>query len=80
MIKARDGYYIFRVDERTEEKKNTYEDVIEEIRQDVLFQKQDQTVNGFMTRLSDQYESQMVVGNKWTHFLEWWDHVRGVTK
>ncbi|MCK5848202.1 MAG: peptidyl-prolyl cis-trans isomerase [Caldisericia bacterium] len=80
MIKARDGYYIFRVDERSEEKKNTFEDVYESIEQDVLYQKQDQTVNGFMTRLSDQYESQMIVGNKWTRFLKWWDHVRGVTK
>ncbi len=80
LMKARDGYYIFRVDDRTEEIKNTYDDVYEKIKADVLIQKQDQAVNGFMTRLSDQYESQMVVGNHWSHFLEWWDKVRGVTE
>ena len=80
LLQARDGWYILRVDERTEEKKNTYEEVRDLIEEDVIYQKQDQVVNGFMNRLSDQYERHMVVGNRWTHFLEWWDRLRGVTK
>ncbi|MDD4029148.1 MAG: peptidyl-prolyl cis-trans isomerase [Caldisericia bacterium] len=78
LLQARDGWYILRVDERTEEKKNTFEEVLDLIEEDVIYQKQDQAVNGFMNRLSDQYEFRMVVGNRWTKFLDWWDRLRGV--
>jgi peptidyl-prolyl cis-trans isomerase SurA len=55
-IKLENGYYIFRVDERKEEKLLPFDDerVIEAIRRNLASQQVDQEIDEYMTKLRDQ--------------------------
>jgi len=76
-IQARDGWYIFIVLERKSEVVNTFNNVKERVKNDHKLFKQNQAVDAFMLKLTDDYEQRIKLGNHWDNFLGWWDKIRG---
>jgi foldase protein PrsA len=79
-ILARDGWYVFMVKEKKAAVKRTFQTAKELVRNDVLYLKRNQAIDGFMVRLTEKYEMMVKMGNPWENFLQWWDRQRGKIK
>ena len=76
-IQARDGWYIFIITEKKSEVIKTLNDVKEQVKNDLILFKQNQAVDSFMLKLTNDYEQRIKLGNSWDSFLGWWDKIRG---
>ena len=79
-IQARDGWYVFIVKEKKPAIKKTFETAKDIVKNDVLYLKQTQAIDGYMYRLTEKYEMRVKQGNPWNNFLTWWDRQRGKIK
>jgi len=79
-MQGRDGWYVFIVKERKAAETKTFDDVKEQVKQDVIATKQNSAVDSFMYRLTEKYESRVTLGSPWENILKWWDKLRGKTE
>lgn len=79
-MQGRDGWYVFIVKERKAAETKSFEDVKEQVKNDVIITKQSSAVDSFMYRLTEKYESRVILGSPWENLLQWWDKLRGKTE
>ena len=77
IMQGRDAWYVFIVKERKAAETKTFEQVKEDVKADLLAIKQNSTVDTFMYRLTEKYESRVILGSPWESILNWWDRLRG---
>ncbi|MDD4663615.1 MAG: peptidyl-prolyl cis-trans isomerase [Caldisericia bacterium] len=77
VMQGRDAWYVFIVKERKAAETKTYEQIKDDVKKDLIAIKQNSAVDSFMYRLTEKYESRVVLGSPWESLLNWWDKIRG---